>query len=65
VAFPAISTGIYGYPANRAAQVACAVVTAELTAHRLPATVILVAYDDEAEGVLRAALEMCTPLPAA
>lgn len=56
VAFPAISTGIYGYPMNRAAQVACSVVNAELTAHPLPETVILVAFDDEAEATLRHAL---------
>jgi O-acetyl-ADP-ribose deacetylase (regulator of RNase III) len=33
VAFPAISTGIYGYPSEQAAGVAADVVAAELTAH--------------------------------
>ncbi|MCE9579777.1 MAG: O-acetyl-ADP-ribose deacetylase [Deltaproteobacteria bacterium] len=61
VAFPAISTGIYGYPMNRAAQVACTVVSAELAAHPLPRTVILVAFDDAAEAALREALAMVPP----
>lgn len=59
IAFPAISTGIYSYPPNRAAQVACSVVTAELTEHAWPRTVILVAYDDASAQVLTAALATC------
>ena len=61
IAFPAISTGIYGYPANRAAQLACQVVSAELAAHALPKKVILVAYDDATAGLLQAALAMVAP----
>lgn len=61
VAFPAISTGAYGYPIDRAAQVACTVVSAELAAHSLPEMVILVAFDDQAAATLRAALAMVPP----
>ena len=34
LAFPAISTGIYGFPADRAARIAVGTVTAELAAAR-------------------------------
>jgi O-acetyl-ADP-ribose deacetylase (regulator of RNase III) len=46
VAFPAISTGIYGFPVERAAHIAIATIRDALT--QLPAIedVILVAYDD-------------------
>ncbi len=58
IAFPAIATGIYGYPPARAAQAACATLAAELPAHALPARVILVAFDDDTAAHLRAALAM-------
>lgn len=45
IAFPAISTGIYGYPLREAADTAVATVLAELEPHALPERVILCTYD--------------------
>ena len=55
IAFPAISTGVYGYPAAAAAEVACRTIHAELAAHDRPAHVILVGYDAAAAEILRIA----------
>jgi O-acetyl-ADP-ribose deacetylase (regulator of RNase III) len=44
VAFPAISTGVYGYPKENAARVAFNAVRDFLAAHKLPETVTLVFY---------------------
>jgi len=44
VAFPAISTGIYGYPGERAARVAVQQILDYLATHALPRKVTLVAY---------------------
>lgn len=57
VAFPAISTGVYGYPPDRAADVAVRTLRAELAGHDLPERVLLVGFGDEAVGTLREALE--------
>ena len=57
VAFPAISTGIYGFPADRAAAIAVATCRAWLAAHDLPRTITLVAFDARSLMVLRSALE--------
>jgi O-acetyl-ADP-ribose deacetylase (regulator of RNase III) len=55
VAFPAISTGIYGFPADRAARIAVATIQAEA---RPPLErVMLVAFGADARGVLERALE--------
>ena len=54
VAFPAISTGVYGYPPGAAARVAVGTVQA-WTGDR-PARVLLVGYDAEAADTLRRAL---------
>ncbi|MBP8809073.1 MAG: O-acetyl-ADP-ribose deacetylase [Kofleriaceae bacterium] len=56
IAFPAISTGVYGYPPALAAMAACRTVAAELATHELPRRVILVAFDDATAGHLRTAL---------
>lgn len=46
IAFPAISTGVYGYPRDLAARVAFAAVTGFLKDHELPATVHLVLFTE-------------------
>ena len=47
VAFPGISTGIYGYPKPAAAAVAVREVRQWLAAHAWPQTVVFVAFDEE------------------
>ena len=56
IAFPAISTGIYGYPAAKAASVAAHEIMDWLDTHELPATVILSAFSADTAIVLRKAL---------
>ncbi|MCI0581810.1 MAG: O-acetyl-ADP-ribose deacetylase [Chloroflexi bacterium] len=46
VAFPSISTGIYGFPKDRAARIAVSTVRDWLEAHELPCRVILCAFSD-------------------
>jgi O-acetyl-ADP-ribose deacetylase (regulator of RNase III) len=53
IAFPAISTGIYGFPAEPAARIAVATVKATPTNVEL---IRLVAFDDATFGYLQAAL---------
>ena len=48
VAFPGISTGIYGYPKPEAAAIAVREVRQWLAAHEYPKTVVFVAFDEEA-----------------
>ncbi|MDN2567482.1 O-acetyl-ADP-ribose deacetylase [Aquibium sp. A9E412] len=57
VAFPSISTGVYGYPADAAARVAVATVAAFLSAHDWPRAVIFCCFDAQAAALHRAALE--------
>lgn len=57
VAFPAISTGIFGFPADRAARIAVDTIRAE--GQGLDVT--LVAYDAAARAVLEAALAAPAP----
>ncbi len=47
IAFPAISTGVYGYPRDLAAKVAWEAVTGFLSANALPATVSLVFFSPD------------------
>lgn len=47
VAFPAVSTGAYGFPVHRAARIAAREVAAFLGAHPLPARVLLVCSGEE------------------
>lgn len=56
VAFPAISTGVYGYPAAMAARVAMGVIVDFLAEHDLPAKVICVCFSEESAVHYRNAL---------
>jgi O-acetyl-ADP-ribose deacetylase (regulator of RNase III) len=47
VAFPGISTGIYGYPKPEACAIAVREVRQFLAANEFPQTVVFVAFDDE------------------
>jgi O-acetyl-ADP-ribose deacetylase (regulator of RNase III) len=53
IAFPTISTGIYGFPRERAAEIAVAEVLKWLDAGRRPARILLVAFDRETEATYR------------
>ena len=57
VAFPAISTGVFGYPAADAARIAVATLTSTPTAVE---TVRLVAFDEAARDLLAAELARAT-----
>lgn len=57
LAFPAISTGIYGYPLDAAAAVAVASVRAWLDTETLPEVVTFALFGSEAEAAWRRALE--------
>jgi O-acetyl-ADP-ribose deacetylase len=46
IAFPAIATGVYGFPRQAAARIAIAIVRRHLAAEQYPQTVILVCFDE-------------------
>jgi O-acetyl-ADP-ribose deacetylase (regulator of RNase III) len=56
IAFPGISTGIYGYPQREAASIAVATVVAWLAEHALPRKVVMCTYDEDATEIMNAAL---------
>jgi O-acetyl-ADP-ribose deacetylase (regulator of RNase III) len=56
VAFPAIATGIYGFPRDAAAAIAVAETTAHLAREAMPATVIFVSFDAATRAAYEAAL---------
>ena len=56
VAFPGISTGVYGYPKAEACDVAVGAVTAWLAAHELPHTVTFCCFGAEDAALYRARL---------
>ena len=56
IAFPAISTGVYGYPKEEACRVAVAAVSEWLAEHELPRTVIFCCYAAGDAGLYRTQL---------
>jgi len=56
IAFPAIATGVYGFPHAAAAQIAVASVRAHLLAHATPRQVIFVCFDAVALAAYRGVL---------
>jgi O-acetyl-ADP-ribose deacetylase len=56
IAFPAISTGIFGYPMRDAMAIAVRTIRAELAAHDLPRKVILCTFSADATQIARDAL---------
>jgi O-acetyl-ADP-ribose deacetylase (regulator of RNase III) len=48
IAFPAISTGVYRFPLDRATHIAVETCRAELAAHKLPGEIIFVAFGPDA-----------------
>ncbi len=56
IAFPAISCGVYGYPAEKAAEIAVDRVSTFLKREKLPETVYLVCFGNTVETAYRKAL---------
>jgi len=46
IAFPSISTGVYGFPVDRASRIAVAEIKGHLAHHALPQKVLIVCFDD-------------------
>ena len=57
IAFPGISTGIYGYPLREAADTAVATIVEALAAYELPKKVVLCTYDALATMIATEAFE--------
>jgi O-acetyl-ADP-ribose deacetylase (regulator of RNase III) len=60
IAFPAISTGAYGFPADRAAGVAVATLLDEISRDGRPQQVMLCAFDARSAATLQRALDTST-----
>jgi len=58
VAFPAISTGVYGYPKDEAAKIAVAAISAFLTAHPQIEEVRLVCFSEDSAQAHERALKV-------
>ena len=56
IAFPAISTGAYGYPRRAAAEIAVRACRAFVAAHGAPDTILFFCFDDETLAIYRALL---------
>ncbi len=56
IAFPAISTGVYGFPRERAARIAVEAVSHFLAQHPVPKEVMLVGFGGDDAGTIAAAL---------
>ena len=57
IAFPGISTGVYGYPLREASEVAVGTIIDELSRHELPAQVILCTFDLIATTIMNEVLD--------
>jgi O-acetyl-ADP-ribose deacetylase len=56
IAFPAIATGVYGFPHDLAAEIAVAAARDHLAAHTAPESVIFVCFDERALRAYRGVL---------
>lgn len=56
IAFPAISTGVYGYPAGPAAAIAVSEVWSWLAAHEIPVGVVFCTFNSTATAAVERAL---------
>lgn len=63
IAFPAISTGIYGYPVEAAAAIAVETVRAWMADNPLPDRIVLCAFGDRACATLQRALAAAEDSP--
>jgi O-acetyl-ADP-ribose deacetylase (regulator of RNase III) len=64
IAFPAISCGVFGYPPERAADIAVREIRAALAGNLEVSTVILVAFDERVyQACVRAVGDPGTPQP--
>jgi O-acetyl-ADP-ribose deacetylase len=57
IAFPAIATGVYGFPREMAARIAVAEIGAHLAGNDRPETVIFACFDEATREAYRVALE--------
>ncbi len=57
IAFPAISTGVYGYPLSEAATVSLTAIRSDLLAHPQPELVKLVLFNEETFHIFAAAAD--------
>ena len=56
IAFPAIATGIYGFPRQEAANIAVAMVASHLAVHEFPERVMFVCFDEATREAYHSAL---------
>lgn len=63
IAFPAISTGIYRFPLERATRIAVATVIEALRQHSLPERVLFACFNTDAERVYKAVIDELVAAP--
>jgi O-acetyl-ADP-ribose deacetylase len=56
IGFPAIATGVYGFPREEAARIAVAAARRHLAGHEMPERLIFVCFDDATVAAYQAAL---------